>query len=378
MASQASLSEPERSEIWELRQRGNTLAQISRAVGRSIMTVHRVIALRGGVAPRVRRGHVHNLQSDQREEISRGLSLGLSLRAIARDIGRAPSTVSREVARNGGRRAYRALRAGQRAWDQGARPKSCKLSMHGPLRKVVVDRLEQEWAPQQIAAWLRIEFAGNLDMQVSHETIYRSLFIQARGSLKKELISTLRSGHKMRRAKKSVRTSTSIPDLVSIRERPAEAEDRAIPGHWEGDLIVGSRSSYVLTLVERHTRYVMLARIPNKESETIVKALIKLVARLPKQLWLSLTWDRGSEMAKHREFTIATDVKVYFCDPHSPWQRGSNENTNGLLRQYMPNGTDISVHSQATLDKFARRLNTRPRQTLGWRMPVHVLDEVLR
>jgi len=378
MGTKPALSDTEKAEIWELRQRGQTLAQIGRAIGRSIYAVHRVIARRGGVAPRARYGRQGSLQSDQREEISRGLSAGLSLRAIARAIDRAPSTVSREVARNGGRNSYRAMRAGQRAWDRGRRPKADKLSTHRQLQKVVTDKLELEWAPQQIAQWLKAEFAGNDDMQVSHETIYRSLFIQARGSLKKELVSSLRSGRKMREAKQASRTSTPIPDLVSIRERPAEIEDRAVPGHWEGDLIVGTKGSHVLTLVERQTRYVMLARLANKETETVIQALMRLVARLPKQMCLSITWDRGSEMAHHAKFTVATDVKVYFCDPRSPWQRGSNENTNGLLRQYLPKKTDLSIHSQATLDKIARRLNGRPRQTLGWRNPAQMLEQVLR
>ena len=378
MAEQKRFADSETAEVWKLRQAGQTMAQIGRAVGWPIGSVDYVVRRRGGVAPRPRQVRAKSLRSDQREEISRGLSAGLSLRAIARIIDRAPSTVSREVARNGGRNSYRALRAGWRAQDRARRPKPDKLSTHEQLRKVVTDKLELEWAPQQISAWLNLEFTGNRDMQVSHETIYRSLFIQARGSLKKELVSSLRTGRKIRKPKRSLRTTTPIPDLVSIRERPAEVEDRAIPGHWEGDLIVGTNSSHVLTLVERHTRFVMLARLTNKQTETVIKALTRLVPRLPKQLWLSVTWDRGTEMAQHKKFTVATDVQVYFCDPQSPWQRGSNENTNGLLRQYLPKKTDLSVHSQATLDKVARRLNGRPRQTLGWKTPAQMMEQVLR
>jgi len=242
---------------------------------------------------------------------------------------------------------------------------------------VVTDKLKERWAPEQIASWLKLEFAKDVAMQVSHETIYRSLFIQARGALKKELVSHLRTGRMMRKSKKGVRTSTAIPDAVSIRERPAEVEDRAVPGHWEGDLIVGSNSSHILTLVERHTRYVLLGALPNKEADTVVRVLERLIKRLPTQLHGSLTWDRGTEMAHHKKFTFNTNVHVYFCDPHSPWQRGSNENTNGLLRQYFPKGTDLSIHTQATLDKVARQLNGRPRETLGWLNPAQKLDQVL-
>jgi IS30 family transposase len=273
---------------------------------------------------------------------------------------------------------YRAVRAGQRAWDQASRPKTCKLSKNRSLRIVVTQKLEQRWAPEQIASWLKREFAGDQTMQVSHETIYRSLFIQARGALKKELISHLRSGRKMRQSQKATRTSNAIPDAISIRERPAEVEDRAVPGHWEGDLIVGSHGSHIITLVERQTRLVMLGALPNKQADTVVRALTRLIKRLPTELCRTLTWDRGSELAHHKQFTINTNVQVYFCDPHSPWQRGSNENTNGLLRQYFPKGTDLSIHSQATLDKVARQLNGRPRQTLGWLNPAQKFDQVLQ
>jgi IS30 family transposase len=377
MAEAARLSEIDKARLWELRLLGSTLAKIAGELGVSIPTVHRIVALRGGVAPRPRCGSARVLQADQREAISRGLSAGNSLRAIAGEIGCAPSTVSREVARNGGRQAYRAIRAGQRAIDRARRPKRCKLSERPQLRIVVADKLVERWAPQQISRWLKLEFAGNVAMQISHETIYRCLFIQARGTLKKELVSHLRSGRKMRQSKKAVRTSTAIPNLISIRERPAEVEDRAVPGHWEGDLIVGSNGSHILTLVERHTRYVMLGALENKQTDTVVQTLTRLIKRLPTELRRTLTWDRGSEMAHHERFTVQTSVQVYFCDPHSPWQRGSNENTNGLLRQYFPKGTDLSIHAQATLDKVARQLNGRPRETLGWINPAQKLDQVL-
>lgn len=377
MSRRVALSETEQARIWELRVAGETLARISRDLGRPISVVYREIVGRGGVAPRPRRGSARVLQDEQREAISRGLGAGISLRMIAREIGRSPSTVSREVARNGGRQSYRAVRAGQRARDKARRPKACKLSKNPRLQMVVADKLEERWAPEQIASWLKLEFAKDVAMQVSHETIYRSLFIQARGTLKKELVSHLRTRRTMRRSKKAVRTSMAIPDAVSIRERPAEVEDRAVPGHWEGDLIVGSNSSHILTLVERHTRYVLLGALPNKETDTVVRVLERLIRRLPTELRGSLTWDRGTEMAHHKQFTINTNVQVYFCDPHSPWQRGSNENTNGLLRQYFPKGTDLSIHSQATLDKVARQLNGRPRETLGWLTPAQKLEKVL-
>lgn len=377
MSETIKLSDAEKARLWELRLLGATFARIAGELGRSIHGVHRIIARRGGVAPRPRCGSARALQSNQREAISRGLSAGISFRAIATEIGCSPSTVCREVARNGGRKAYRAIRAGQRASDRACRPKRCKLSENPQLRIVVTDKLVERWAPQQIARWLKLEFAGNTAMQISHETIYRSLFIQARGTLKKELISHLRSGRKMRQSKKAVRKSKAIPNAISIRERPAEVEDRAVPGHWEGDLIAGSNGSHILTLVERHTRYVMLGAMQNKQADTVVGTLTRLIKRLPVELRRTLTWDRGSEMAHHEKFTVQTSVQVFFCDPHSPWQRGSNENTNGLLRQYFPKGTDLSIHSQATLDKVARQLNGRPRETLGWLNPAQKLDQVL-
>ena len=367
----------ERDQLWSERKAGQTLVQIGQSLERRPVSIHWVVSGRGGVAPRARRQRSSALRVQEREEISRGLSAGLSLRAIARALNRSPSTISREVGRNGGYQRYRAARAETRSREQARRPQPGKLSRHRRLRMLVISKLAQDWAPEQIAIRLKREFPDDPSMQISHETIYRSLFIQARGELKKELVSHLRSGRKMRKSDKPKAEMQTIPDAISIRERPAEVEDRAVPGHWEGDLIVGSKNSYIATLVERHTRYVMLVRIKNKEAATVARALAKQVLKLPAELRKSLTWDRGTEMARHAEFSIQTNVSVYFCDPRSPWQRGSNENTNGLLRQYFPKGTDLSGHSQAKLDSIARRLNGRPRQTLDAMTPAEKLDQVL-
>jgi IS30 family transposase len=294
------------------------------------------------------------------------------MRAIALSLDRSPSTISREITRNGGLDRYRASRADKAAWDRAHRPKSCKLALNTELNDAVSIKLQLEWSPQQIAGWLKYTYPDDQEMQVSHETIYKTLFIQARGALKKELQQHLRSKRAIRRSVRSDKQQDKrgqIPDMVSIRERPASAEDRALPGHWEGDLIAGSHNSYIATLVERHTRYVMLMKVADRKTETVINALIKHSRRLPDELYKSLTWDRGKELTDHKRFSLATDIKVYFCDPNSPWQRGSNENTNGLLRQYFPKGTDLSVHSQEHLDKIARRLNERPRQTLNFETP---------
>jgi IS30 family transposase len=308
----------------------------------------------------------------EREEISRGVVAGHSLRSIAASLNRAASTVSREINRNGGRRDYRANKADQSAWDRAHRLKSCKLKENPELAYIVAEKLQLQWAPRQIAGWLKNTYPDDENYQVSHETIYKSLFIQARGALKKELIKHLRRSRGMRRSRHHTqKTSTHgrITNTVSIRERPAEIEDRALPGHWEGDLISGSNNSHIATLVERHTRYVMLVRVKSKDTKTVINALIKHAHKLPRELYKSLTWDRGKEMADHTRFTLDTDVKVYFCDPQSPWQRGSNENTNGLLRQYFPKGMDLSDVHQNRLNAVARRLNERPRETLQFRTP---------
>jgi IS30 family transposase len=312
------------------------------------------------------------LTLSEREEISRGVVTGGSLRSIAKTLGRSPSTVSREIHRNGGRRGYRANRADQAAWDRAHRPKRCRLAENHALARLVAKKLQQLWSPEQIAGWLKRTYPDDENYQVSHETIYRSLFIQARGALKKELLGYLRRQRTLRRSRHSTLKNKGlgkITDTVSIRERPASVEDRAVPGHWEGDLIMGPHNSQIATLVERHTRYVMLAKVNGRDSETVINALIKQAHQLPKEMYKSLTWDRGSEMADHLRFTLATDIQVYFCDPQSPWQRGSNENTNGLLRQYFPKGTDLSVHTQRKLNAVARQLNERPRKTLDFETP---------
>jgi IS30 family transposase len=308
----------------------------------------------------------------EREEISRGLVAGYSLRAIAEQLGRAPSTISREVHRNRGRRGYRAVQADRLAWDRARRPKRCKLAQNRSLARVVARQLKASWSPEQIAGWLKRAYPDDEFSRVSHETIYRSLFIQARGALKKELMAHLRRQRTMRQSRHTTlkgKGQGRITDAVSIRERPASVEDRAVPGHWEGDLLFGGQRSYIATLVERQTRYALLVKVASADTETVIKALIRQAHKLPRELYKSLTWDRGSEMSDHVRFTLATDIKVYFCDPRSPWQRGSNENTNGLLRQYFPKGTDLSVHSQAKLNAVARQLNERPRKTLDFETP---------
>ena len=373
-------SASEKAALWERWRGGQSVADIARALGRRNKSgVYRVLALDGGITPHPRRRAVGALRLAEREEISRGLAVGRSIRQIACGLGRAPSTVSREIRRNGGRQGYRASWADRRAWDRALRPKACRLAHNAPLRWRVAQKLELQWSPEQIAGWLKQQFPSDPGMQISHETIYRSLFIQTRGALKKELMAHLRTRRQLRQARSGVAKIGlgQIADAVSIRERPAEAEDRAVPGHWEGDLLCGSNNSHIATLVERHSRFVMLLRVPNKNTATVVAALTKHIGRLPAELRRSLTWDRGKEMAAHKAFTVATDVQVYFCDPRSPWQRGSNENINGLLRQYFPKGTDLSQFSQAYLNKIALRLNQRPRKTLGFIAPADKLGLVL-
>jgi IS30 family transposase len=319
------------------------------------------------------------LSLEQREEISRGLAEGVSLREIARQLGRAPSTISREVAHNGGRRSYRALRADRGAWQRAERPKPAKLTACPRLRREVERLLEKRFSPRQISQWLARTHPMEPELRVSHETIYQSLYVQGRGALRAELHQALRSGRAIRKpkARSAVRRRSRIPEMVLISERPPEVEDRAVPGHWEGDLIVGSKASSIGTLVERRTRFVLLLKLSNRTADEVRRAMTTRIKTLPAELRRSVTWDQGNEMALHREFTIATGMQVYFCDPHSPWQRGSNENTNGLLRQYFPKGTDLSVHSQAELNRVARELNGRPRETLGWMTPLETMREVV-
>lgn len=364
------MTEIARAELWTRYRRGETYRAIGRALGCTTEHVYYVLRERGGLAPPVRRRAARTLSRDEREEISRGLAAGRSYGAIGRQLRRPTSTITREVHRHGGRGRYRCAAADQRAWSRARRPKPCRLAQYPALRAIVAARLAQRWSPQQIAGWLRTAYPDNPDMQVSHETIYLSLFVQSRGVLKRSLLRQLRRRRMVRRPRRRpVHSPDRILEAVSIRERPASVEDRAVPGHWEGDLLLGKRRSRIATLVERQSRYVVLVRLPQPDSASIVQALARRIRALPTSLRQSLTWDRGTEMAAHKAFTVATDVQVYFCDPRSPWQRGSNENTNGLLRQYFPKGTDLSAFTQTQLDAVARQLNTRPRQTLGFETP---------
>jgi IS30 family transposase len=368
------LTEEQKVDMWRRWKAGSSIREICLALKRNSSPVYQQLAIRGGIAPSGRIRAVV-LKMTEREEISRGLGSGESFRSIAGRLDRAPSTVSREVARHGGRARYRANHADYEASRSALRPKPCRLALNGRLRKVVASKLALEWSPEQVSGWLRIRYPDDESMQISHETIYKSLFIQARGVLKKELIKHLRSGRRFRYARKSASSELrgKIPDTISIRERPAEAEDRAIPGHWEGDLLYGTKTSQIITLVERHSRYTALIKVADHKSENVVAALTRHVRTLPNSLRRSLTWDHGKEMTNHVNFSVATDVKVYFCDPSSPWQRGTNENTNGLLRQYFPKGADLSGVTQSQLNKVALRLNQRPRKTLGFKTPADKL-----
>jgi transposase, IS30 family len=371
-------SEEQKALMWDRWQRGDSLQQITQLFNRNHSSVQGILAQTGGIRPPQRRRSIMALTLTEREEISRAIVRGQSIRSIAAQLGRAPSTVSREIKRNGGRDCYRANQADKAAWDRAHRPKTCKLAKNRALAHIVAGKLQMQWSPEQIAGWLKRAHLGNGDYHVSHETIYRSLFIQARGALKKELVQHLRRTRVMRRSRHHTQKTDDhgrITDTVSISERPATIEDRAVPGHWEGDLLFGTKNSQIATLVERKTRYVMLVKVDSKDTQTVVNALIKHARKLPQELYKTLTWDRGKEMADHRRFTLATDIKVYFCDPQNPWQRGSNENTNGLLRQYFPKGTDLSTHSQAKLNAVARLLNERPRKTLDYATPAEQFDQ---
>ena len=362
----------QKNEIWDRWQRGESQSSIGRLFDRESSSIFGLLSPSGGIRPVPKTRSKRSLTLAEREEISRGLVSQLSLRSIALQLNRAPSTISREIKRNGGYDYYRATKADQAAWDRACRPKLCKLATQPSLSRKVATKLMRNWSPEQIAGWLKRTYPNNENTQVSHETIYRSLFIQTRGVLKKELQQYLRTQRAIRRSQHASLKKDGlgkIKEAISISERPASVEDRAVPGHWEGDLIAGSKNSYIATLVERHTRYVMLVKVKQKTTEAVVSALIKQAKKLPTELYKSLTWDRGSELADHKRFTLETNIDVYFCDPRSPWQRGSNENTNRLLRQYFPKGTDLAVHSQAKLSAVARQLNERPRKTLGFETP---------
>jgi len=360
------------AELWDRWRKGESLSAIGREFGKPSSSIFGHIQPTGGISPLPRRRSRWALTLTEREEISRGLVAGQSIRSIAVGLSRSASTISREIRRNGGARRYRAAVADKRAWKQALRPKPCKLVLNGRLRQAVATKLQRHWSPEQIAGWLKRRNPDSMAERVSHETIYRSLYVQARGALKKELVQYLRSQRQLRRsryAKQKTDRRGQIRDAVPISERPASVEDRAVPGHWEGDLLCGPNNSVIATLVERHSRYVMLVKIASRHSETVVTALIRQSKKLPDELYKSLTWDRGHELADHKRFTLETNVDVYFCDPQSPWQRGSNENTNRLLRQYFPKGTDLSQFTQAQLNKVARELNERPRKTLDFETP---------
>jgi IS30 family transposase len=374
------LSEAGKKELWQRWRAGESISDIARALQKAPGSIHGMIEATGGFSPPQRRRRRCALTLAEREEVSRGLAAGESLRAIAARLGRSASTVCREVNRNGGRRNYRATEADERAWERARRPKRCLLAMNGRLRDMVARKLQEDWSPQQISGWLKREYPDDEAMHISHETIYRTLFVQARGALKRELLAHLRSRRLMRKGRRASTRGQlrgQIKDAVSFRERPPEAEDRAVPGHWEGDLISGSRNTHVATLVERSSRFVMLVRVDGKDTKSVVAALGEQVRRLPKTMMATLTWDRGPEMAAHKKFAVATDVEVYFCDPKSPWQRGTSENTNRLIRQYLPRRTDLSVYDQDDLDLIAQKLNTRPRKTLGYDTPAATLARIV-
>ena len=365
-------TESQRALMWDRWQKGESLQQIARLFDRNHSSIQGILVQTGGIRPAQRCRSRWALTLAEREEISRAVAVGYSIRLMAISLDRAPSTISREIKRNGGPGCYRASQADQAAWDRARRPKRCKLVLHPVLAQRVAQKLRRHWSPEQIAGWLKRSYPDDTGCQVSHETIYRTLYIQSRGALKKELLAHLRRTRAMRRSRHHTQKTDDhgrITGTVSISERPATVEDRAVPGHWEGDLLFGSKNSQIATLVERQTRYVMLVKVASKDSETVVNALIKRARQLPKELYRTLTWDRGSEMADHRRFTLATDIQVYFCDPQHPWQRGTNENTNGLLRQYFPKGLDLSSVSQSKLNAVARELNDRPRKTLGYETP---------
>ena len=369
-----------KEEVWQRWKAGESAADIARALEKKSGSVHMVLRAAGGIAPPRRHRSRWVLGLTEREEISRGLAAGESMRAIASRLGRAASTVSREVNRNGGRENYRAASADESAWERACRPKRCLLAVNRRLRDVVARKLKEDWSPQQISGWLVRIHPNDEAMRVSHETIYRTLFVQTKGALKKELVAHLRSKRTMRHSQNASRERSrrgQIEDAVSIRERPAEVEERAVPGHWEGDLIRGTRNTHVATLVERGSRFVILVRVGGKDTISVVGALSEQIQRLPRTMIETLTWDRGAEMAAHKRFTIATDVSVYFCDPKSPWQRATSENTNRLLRQYLPRKTDLSVYGQHDLDLIALKLNTRPRKTLGYDTPTATLAKTV-
>ena len=378
MGQRREYSATERTELWKRWKRGDRITDIAEAMKRETGSIYTHLLTTGGIEPPARRRHERVLSSPERETISRGLAAGMSMRAIARQLGRAPSTVSRELKRNGGRHRFRAGTADARAWREARRPKRCKLATHGRLRATVAAKLAANWSPEQVSGWLRRRYRGDASMTISHETIYRSLFIQTRGVLRRELLEHLRSKRRLRQsARRKPGRQGQIIDAVPICERPPEVADRAVPGHWEGDFLVGAGNTQIATLVERSSRLTLLVKVPRKDAETVRKALVRQIRRLPSELTRSLTWDRGTELAQHVELSLDAGLEIYFCDPHSPWQRGTNENTNRLLRQYFPKGTHLDSYSQAELNRTARQLNTRPRKTLAFQTPLDAFASAL-
>jgi IS30 family transposase len=383
MPSGHAMSEATKEAIWELRAQGLSDHEVGRRLGLGVNTVSVYLRRLGGIRPRPRRRADRCLSATEREEISRGIASGLSARAIARALGRSHTTIAREIGRCGGRSRYRAHAADREAWRRSRRSRPTKLELCPELRRLVEERLRDDNSPEQIAGWLRLAYPDNEAMQVSHETIYRALYVQGRGELKRELTRHLRRGRSRRyaRSQSSKRSGQGkLTGMVMISERPPEVEDRAVPGHWEGDLLMGNRQSpaAIATLVERQTRYLQLVALPDgTEAERVADALAKSITTLPAQLWRTLTWDQGHEMGEHRRFAVETGVDVYFCDPQSPWQRGSNENTNGLLRQYFPRRESLAGITQAQLDEVADKLNRRPRKTLGFQTPAEKLAELI-
>lgn len=365
--------------IWNYWKQGIAMIDISRILNIRTYSVKSLLFYHGGIKPYNRKRNTNHLSISEREEISRGLVNGLGIRELARNLNRSPSTICREIKRNGGTARYRAVKADKMAYRRARRPKEYLFLKYNELRELIKTKLKDYWSPQQISAWLKLTYPDNPKMQVSHETIYKSLYIQSRGLFRKEMKSYLRSRRKTRRAKNHKGgLRGQIPDMVSISQRPAEVEDRAIPGHWEGDLIQGGNNSFIATIVERQTRFVVLAKVTGKETETVVKAISKQMMKFPRLLRKSLTWDRGSELKAHKKFSMATDMDVYFCDPHSPWQRGSNENTNRLLRDFFPKKTDLGGYTQKQLNDVASRLNNRPRETLDFLSPAVKMNELLQ
>lgn len=379
--SKRSFTYHQQETMWQLWSQGKSLSEIGRQLNKHAGSVFCYLQKSGGIKPSPPKRSARDLSLLEREEISRGLSANLSFRAIARNLTRATSTVSREINRNGGLSKYRAVAADKRAWMKAKRPKTCKLNDAANLRAIVSDKLASKWSPEQVAGWLKQTYPKASAMHISHETLYKTLFIQSRGALKKELLRQLRTQRVMRQSKHFNTKGNArggIIDAVSIHDRPEEVNDRIIPGHWEGDLICGTQKSYIATLVERSSRYTLLVKLTGNDTYAVVSAITQKVIELPQQLKKSLTWDRGMELAQHKLFTIDTDIKVYFCDPKSPWQKGTNENTNKLLRQYMPKKTDLSVYSQEQLDMMAEELNDRPRKTLNFLSPSQKISAVLQ